>query len=356
MKKTMLSIMLLAACAAAPLHAADDEARLDVYSARGDTADEDLFRGFVESEHIQLDRTINTSAAILEALENEGEESPADVVLLNSAALLAEAQDKGLLKAVQSDALDQAVPENLRAAAEDDGGTAWFGFARRARIIVYDKDQVDTNDIDSYRKLADDSNKGKLCLAHDSDGSNLGLVAAMIEHEGAEDTETWLAGVKANLARAPSGNDGDQVRAVADGVCKIALATPADLVDLMKSDVDTDRELAKQVSVMFPNQASWGTWVDVQGAAVARHSKHPEEAVGFLEFLAGEQGQNLFANDNNSWPVVARFKFDNDELQSVADGSDGFKADETPLARVLSHVAQAREMVTAAGFEEAGED
>lgn len=343
MQKFLLATAVLAA-ATTPLHAADDEPVLDVYSARGEATVEAVYNDFIERSGIRINRLENDNATTFERLKAESDDPNADVVLLDGLAWLHAANIQNLLKPVQSDALDAVVPERLRAAPTQDGGTAWFGFAQRARVIVYNPQQVKSDEVRTYAQLADSQNKGKLCMTPATDGANLGLLSAMIEHEGAEKTESWLKSVTGNLAGAPAGTDADQVRAVADGTCQIALADHFALAQFMRSDVAEEREMAKSVAVMFPNQGSWGTHVDVAGAAVAHRAKHPDEALKFLEYLGSEQGQNLFANGSDEWPVVEKLRFDNDTLQTLLDGQENFKGDETPLHQIANHLGAARDL------------
>ncbi|QEA13798.1 extracellular solute-binding protein [Comamonas flocculans] len=351
MKKLVGALVLAAVAAAMALPARAQNATIDVYSGRGQTADEAFFADFVSTTSIEVNRTENTGPATLEALRNEGADSPADVVLLDGIALLAQAEAEGLLQPLRSDALQAAVPAALRAAPDGEGATAWFGFARNARIVVYQGEQVDAADVDSYLKLASERNRGKLCMAGAHTPANLGLIAAVIEHEGSAGARRWLSGVKANLARAPEGSDTDQIRAVLAGTCKIALVGQADLARLMQSDVRSDRDAARALAVSFPNQGSWGTHVDVSGAALARHAKHPAQAREFLHYLASAQGQNLFANGNNDWPVVRKFRFDNPELKTLLGAREDFKADATALARIARQLGAARQMAEQVGFD-----
>ncbi|QXL85641.1 extracellular solute-binding protein [Comamonas sp. NLF-1-9] len=353
MKKLIGALALAAMAAAMALPASAQNATLDVYSGRGQTADEAFYADFVSTSSIEVNRTENTGAATLEALRNEGADSPADVVLLDGIALLAQAEAEGLLQPLRSDALQDAVPAALRAAPDEQGAIAWFGFARNARIVVYQGEQVDAADVDSYQKLASERNRGKLCMAGAHTPANLGLIAALIEHEDSASARRWLSGVKANLARAPEGSDTDQIRAVFAGTCKMALVGQAELARLMQSDVRSDRDAARALAVSFPNQGSWGTHVDVSGAALARHAKHPAQAREFLNYLASSQGQNLFANRNNDWPVVRKFKFDNAELKAMLGSHGGFKADATPLSTIARQLGAARRMAEQIGFDQA---
>lgn len=363
MQKLLIAAAALAALTSLPLQAADDETVLNIYSARGEATSEDLYNDFMESSKLRVNRSENDAETTLQRLadedpkdkdDEEQAEARPDVVLLDGVAHLDAAAQQELLQPVQSKQLDEAVPKALRASADDDGGTPWFGLSRRARVIVYDPDQVDADDIKTYEQLADSKHKGKLCMAPATSAANLGLLAAMIAHDGKDDTQAWLKGVTDNLARDAGGTDAEQIQAVAAGECEITLANHYEWTRLLRSDESADRDVARSVAVAFPNQDSWGTHVDVAGGAVARHAPHAKQAVQFLEYVVSEPGQNLFANSNDEWPVLADDPFDNAQLQALLGEQDDFTADDTPLADIASHLDEARKL--AAGDGAGGDD
>ena len=351
MQKLTLAAAALAALMVTPVHAADDETALNIYSARGEATDENLYNDFMEASGLHVNRSERDTATTLQRLadesaaqDEENRDAHADVVLLNGLANLHAAAAQGLLQPLKSQTLEQAVPEKLRAKTNDDGATPWFGLSRRARVIVYDPDQIDAGDVQTYEQLADVRHKGELCMTAASDAANQGLLAALIAHNGSKKAEDWLRGVNDNLAVTAGGSDTDQIKAVAAGKCKITLSYHFDVTQLMRSDEAADRDIARSVVVVFPNQDSWGTHVDVAGVALARHAPHAEQAQAFMDYLVSEQGQNLFANSNDEWPVVKDYRFDNERLQALLGKQDSFKSDDTPLGQIAAHLDEARKL------------
>lgn len=354
MSKRLLAAATLAALAAgagAPLHAAaadEDSAELNVYSARGAATDEDLYNSFMASTGLRVQRFENDDATTLQMLADEqGADAKADVVLLNGLAHLHTAAQDGLLQPLASETLTQAVPQALRGTAVQDRGALWYGLSRHARVIVYSADQLDAQDLRSYADLADARHKGKLCLTSLDSAANQSLLAAMIAHDGRDSAEQWLRGVTDNLARPPAGTDAEQIAAVAAGQCQITLADHNTVARLRHADNEEERDIGQSVAVVFPNQQSWDTHMDVAGAGLAKNAPHPQAAVQFLEYLAGDQGQNLFANSNDEWPVDPELQFDNDALAALTEDQPDFKADETPLADLAQHLDTARELAAA---------
>ena len=186
------------------------------------------------------------------------------MILLVDAARLHKGEVDNLFKSVKSKLLDDAIPAQYRAKATPEG-TPWFGFSTRARVIVYDKAKVKRDDVDTYEELADPKNKGKVCIRSGSHPYNLSLFGAVTEHLGEQKTEAWLKGVVANLARDPKGGDTDQIKGVGSGECQIAVSNSYYIARLLRSDKPEDKALMERVAVVFPNQGSWGTHVNIAG-------------------------------------------------------------------------------------------
>ena len=321
---------------------------LNVYSARHYPTDEALYSDFSQATGIQINRIDSDDAGILTRLRAEGASSPADVILLVDATRLWRAEVGGLFKPIRSKVLEQAIPATLRAKPTDQGETAWFGLSTRARVVVYDKIKVAKSDVDSYEKLASPKLKGMVCIRSGAHPYNLSLFGAMTEHLGAAATETWLKGLVDNMARSPKGGDTDQIKAVASGECAVAVTNSYYLARLMRSSKAEDRAVTEKIGVVFPNQTSWGTHVNVAGGAVARHAQNPDNAIRFLEYLASTSAQNHFANGNNEWPAAAGVKFDNPALKAMTGGS--FKSELIPISAVGMNQVKVQQMLDRAGF------
>ena len=322
---------------------------LNLYSARHYSTDEALYTNFTKATGIKIDRVDADDAGILARLKAEGAASPADVILLVDAARLWKGEIDGLFQPVKSKVLDAAIPPQLRSKPADNGGNYWFGFSTRARVIVYDKLKVKREDVDTYEKLADPVNKGRLCIRSGSHPYNLSLFGAMVEHLGPAKTEDWLKGLVANMARAPKGGDTDQIKGVASGECGIAVTNTYYLARMMRSSNPEERAIAERVGVVFPNQASWGTHVNIAGGAVARHAKNPANGIKFLEYLASPEAQNYFANGNNEWPAAVGVKVDNAALKAMSGGS--FKSETIPVSAVGMNQVKVQQMLDRVGFK-----
>jgi iron(III) transport system substrate-binding protein len=343
--KTLGLAALLLACAGA---ASAQEQVLNLYSARHYSTDEALYTNFTKATGIRINRVDADDAGILARLKAEGAASPADVILLVDAARLYKGEVEGLFQPIQSKVLDAAIPAQYRAKATPQG-TPWFGFSTRARVIVYDKLKVRRDDVDTYEELADPKNKGRICIRSGSHPYNLSLFGAVTEHMGEQQAEAWLKGVVANLARDPKGGDVDQIKGVGSGECQVAVSNTYYIARLIRSTNPEERALMERVGIVFPNQATWGTHVNIAGGAVAKNAKNPANAVKFLEYLASPDAQNYFANGNNEWPVAVGVKVSNPALQAMSGGS--FKSETIPVAAIGANQVKVQQMLDRVGFK-----
>ncbi|MEY4295598.1 MAG: iron uptake protein [Pseudomonadota bacterium] len=352
MKSTYLSLAAALTFAfGASTTSAQTEQTLNLYSARHYSTDEALYSNFTKTTGIKINRIDADDAGVLSRLKAEGSSSPADVILLVDAARLWRAEVDGLFLPIKSAALDAAIPVQYRAKSQPEG-TAWFGFSTRARVVVYDKAKVKRSDVDTYEKLATSANKGKLCVRSGSHPYNLSLFGSVVEHLGDKAGEEWLKGLVSNMARAPQGGDTDQIKGVASGECGFALTNTYYIARLMRSTRADDRALSEKVGVVFPNQTSWGTHVNIAGGAVARYAKNSANAVKFLEYLASADAQNYFANGNNEWPTVASVKLTNPALAAMSGQPSGaFKSEVLPLSVIGMNQVKVQQMLDRVGFK-----
>ena len=293
---------------------AQDNKVLNLYSSRHYQTDEALYSNFTKQTGIKVNRIEAGEDALLERIRNEGERSPADVLVTVDAGRLWRAQQLGFFQPVKSALLDARIPASYR-----EPGGQWFGFSLRARVIAYNKARVKAAEIPTYESLAEPKWQGRVCMRSSTNIYNLSLMGAMIDHLGEAKAEQWARGVKANLAREPKGGDTDQLKSVAAGECDVTISNQYYYARLLRSAKPEERGIGEKIGVLFPNQADRGTHVNISGAGVMKNAPNREAAVKFLEYLAGDEAQRYFAEGNNEWPVVAGVKPDNPVLKMLGE-------------------------------------
>jgi iron(III) transport system substrate-binding protein len=296
---------------------------LNLYSSRHYQTDEALYADFTRQTGIKINRIEAGEDPLIERIRNEGERSPADVLVTVDAGRLWRAEQLGLFQPVKSATLESRIPESYR-----EPGGRWFGFSLRARLIAYNKAKVRPGEIRTYEELADPKWKGRVCMRSSTSIYNLSLMGALIDHLGEQKAEAWAKGVHANLAQEPRGGDTDQLKAVAAGACDVTVSNQYYYARFARSDKADEKQIAERIGVVFPNQASWGAHVNISGAGVLKNAPHREAAIKFLEYLASDEAQRYFADGNNEWPVVAGVKVENPVLNAFGD----FKRDRLNVA------------------------
>jgi iron(III) transport system substrate-binding protein len=337
--------LLAAGAASAGLLAAPSILRaaseINLYSSRHYDTDETFYTSFTKLTGIGINRIEAKAEELIERMKAEGANSPADVFITVDAGNIERANVDGLLQPVTSDTLTKAIPAHLR---HPDG--SWFGFSKRARVIIVAKDRMKPEDVPTYESLADEKVKGKLLIRSSGNIYNQSLMGSIIAADGAEQAEAWARGIVANMARAPKGGDTDQIKAVAAGEGDVAVANSYYLGRLIVSDNAEDREIASKVQIVFPNQNGRGTHVNISGGGVARHAKNVEGAIKFLEYLVSDEAQMLFASGNVEYPVVEGVK-----LPAPLDTFGNFKEDTLDAQKYAALNAEAVQIMDRAGWK-----
>jgi iron(III) transport system substrate-binding protein len=313
-RKKIVAGAVAAVLAGAGFGAGAQEKVLNLYSSRHYQTDESLYANFTKQTGIRINRIEAGEDPLIERLKNEAAASPADVLVTVDAGRLWRAEQLGLFQPVKSKVLESRLPEHLRASNEQ-----WFGFSARARVIVYNKGTVNPADVQNYEDLANPKLKGKVCTRSGSSVYNLSLMSALIEHWGERKAEDWARGVVSNFARSPKGGDTDQIMGVASGECGVAIANSYYYVRLLKSDKPEDKKAMQSVGLVWPNQKSFGTHINISGAGVLKSAPHRDAAIQYLEYLSSDAAQSYFANGNNEWPVAKGAKPDNAVLASLGN-------------------------------------
>ena len=312
---------------------------LNLYTTREPKLVEPLLASFTEKTGITVN-TIFLKDGMPERVEQEGEASPADVLMTVDIGNLSDLVDRGLTQPISSAALEAAIPANLR---DKDGN--WFALSQRARVLYADKD-LDLSTF-TYEDLAKPEWKGKVCIRSGQHPYNVALTASYLLHHGEADTKAWLEGVKANLARKAGGGDRDVARDIMGGICDIGIANTY-YVGLMRSGAGgpEQEEWGKAIKVILPTFENGGTQVNISGAAVAKHAPNKDAAVQFLEYLASDDAQKIYAEANYEYPVNAKAAV----APLIAELGE-LKADASVLTEVAAKRKQASELTEAVGFD-----
>ncbi|MCC8965730.1 extracellular solute-binding protein [Bradyrhizobium sp. Pear76] len=334
------AIGLLAVLAATALATTVRADELTLYTTREASLVEPVIAAFTAASGTKV-KTVFIEDSLVKRLTSEGDNSPADVLLTIGLDKTTQLVTRGLTQALASPALDQAVAANLRS---NDG--QWIALAVRPRVVFARKDSALV--AITYEELADPKWRGKLCMRPAAHQNNVALIAAYLAHHGTDATQTWLAGVKANLAHKPAGKDNDVVREIAEGRCDFGIGNTVALAQLRDGREGNDwRAWADAVKAVPTAFTGGGSHINLTGAAIARHAPHPSAARAFLEFLVTAEAQTIFATAELEYPVLATAK-----RPPIVEGIGSFPADALPVDEIAAHQAAAIALIQKAGFDE----
>lgn len=333
----MATVSALAMTAGAAL--ADGE--VNIYSYRQPELIQPLMDTFTKETGIKTN-VLFLDKGLVERIAAEGANSPADLILTVDIARLTEAKEGGVTQALNDERINSQIPAQYR---DKDGD--WFGLTTRGRVVYASKERV-SEDAITYEELADPKWKGRLCMRDAQHSYNIGLFASMVAHHGAEYTEKWLTGVRANLARKPDGNDRSQAKAISAGECDIALGNTYYVGLMLTNEKDPEeKDWAAAIKVLFPNSADRGTHVNVSGMALAKNAPNKDNAIKLMEFLASDEAQGIYAEKVFEYPVSPNAK-----PSAIVAGFGTIKPDSLPLTDVAANRKVASELVDKVGLND----
>lgn len=334
--------IVLIACNKADREPAKESKEVNVYTHRHYDTDKLLFKQFEDETGIKVNVINATADELITRMVNEGEQSPADVLITVDAGRLHYAKEKGLLQPIESEILKKNVPTHLK-----DSENYWYGLTKRARLIVYSKDRVKDGDLKNYWDLTNQKYKGKVLVRASSNIYNQSLLASFIAHfPDSNYAEQWAKGIVNNMARTPAGGDRDQVKAIAAGLGDLAIVNSYYIGKMIQSDDESERYAVATISILFPNQEDRGTHINVSGVGVAKYSKNKENAIKFIEYLTSKNAQGLFSDSNYEYPVNPEVD-PSDLLKSWGT----FKEDEINLSKLGEYNKEAVKLFNKVGWK-----
>lgn len=339
--RTRVAALLVGA--AVPVSAslpAQAQGEVNVYSYREPQLIDPMFKAFTQKTGVKVN-VVYASAGLNERLAAEGANSPADLLFTVDAGRLSEAKDAGVTQAVDDAAIKTNVPSPYRDAQDH-----WFAITMRGRIVYASKERVKEDAI-TYEELADPKWKGRICVRSGQHVYNTSLIAAMIANKGAAYTETWLKGLKDNLAQKPAGGDREQARDIASGKCDIALGNTYYMALMQTNDKNPEqKQWAAAIKPLFPNAQDRGTHVNIAGMAMAKHAPNKANALKLMLFMASDEAQKIYATANNEYPVNPKV-----EPSDIVKSWGPLKPDPLPLENIAKYRKQASELVDKVNFD-----
>ncbi len=311
---------------------------INVYSHRQPELVQPLINAFTAETGIAVNVAF-VDKGMAERLVAEGDRSPADLVLTVDIARLMQVVEAGVTQPVPSDVLKTRIPETLR-----DANDQWFGLTTRARIVYASVDRVQPGEVTTYEDLTSERWRGRICTRSGLNDYNIALLSAVIAHHGEDFAKTWAEGLKANLARKPDGGDRDQVKAIAAGECDIAIGNTYYIGEMLADP--EQKAAAEAVRIAFPVFEGAGVHLNISGMAMTKSAPNRDNALLFMEWLAGDAAQKIYAETNNEYPVTPGVE----QSALVASWGD-FTPDSIGLTDIAANRAAALRIMEEVNFD-----
>jgi iron(III) transport system substrate-binding protein len=330
-----LKILIVVLCMALPLSgmvsgvAAQE---LVVYSGRGERLIKPVLDEFTKRTGIKITLHSAGTVELLNKLLAEGDRSPADIYMTVDAGTLERARTAGLLQPIKSDAMEKNIPLAVRAP-----DNSWVGLSLRMRVIAYNPQKVKPAEVKTFESLTEPKFKGRLGLRTGSNVYPQSHTAMMIAEKGEAETERFLRGILANAGDKIYPSDSRAVEAVAKGEVDTAIVNHYYVYGHLRKNPDDGKTLA----FIVPPKAAY----NVSGGAILKTSRNKEAAQKLIEFMASDEGQQMFAEENREYPANPKIA----AHESMTKRED-FTLSPVSLARMGRYIMTAIDLIDRVGY------
>ena len=273
---------------------------VNIYSQRHYDIDQMQYDNFEKLTGIKVNVIKSNADELIQRIQNEGDNSPADLFITVDVGKLWQASNMGLLQKYQDQSLTDGITESLL-----DKNGFWIPVTYRSRILVHSNERVQRSELSTYEDLANSKWKGRLLVRSSSNSYNQALLSSLVGNLGDEATKSWTEAVVSNFARDPKGNDRDQVKAIAAGQGDVAIVNSYYIGLLLSSKNEEEIKAGKSVSVFFPNQGEGqrGSHINVSGIALAKNSPNKSNALKLIRYLTTDEAQETYVNNTYEYSV-----------------------------------------------------
>jgi len=313
---------------------ASDADTLTVYSGRSDPLIGPLLEQFADEHDVDVEVRYGDSADLALLIDEEGDRTPADVVISQSPGAVGFLDLKGRLEPLSDDVLG-SVSTDYRA---PDG--EWVGLTGRVRVLVYNTDLVSPDELPaSVFDVTEERYRDQVGVAP-TNGSFQDFVSVMREDVGDEATLEWLEGLVANGARTYANNS-----AIRDAVGRGEI--PMGLVNHYYNERALAEDPSEPTVNYFFEDGDIGSTILVTAAGILAGTDQQDAADELIHFLLSEQAQEYFAQETFEYPLAAGVSPATDlpPLDSIA-------APPADLAALGADLEATKELIVASGLEQ----
>jgi iron(III) transport system substrate-binding protein len=292
MRLRLLSVVAAPALLVAGLSGcSQDEDVVTIYSGRSEDLIAPLLQDYVEETGADVEIRYGDTTDLALLIQEEGEQSPADVFLSQSPGSVAFLDQEGLLAE-----LDPSVLELVPSEDESADGS-WVGVSGRQRVLVYNPDLVPEEELPtSVFDLTGPDYEDRVAVAP-TNASFQDFVTAMRSEVGDEETSAFLTGLAENGARSYDNNNAI-VEAVGRGEIAMGLVNHYYNERAQAEDPDVNSENH------YFEDGDLGGIVLITAATVLESSDVKEGAQDLIEFLLSPDAQAFYAEETLEYPLA----------------------------------------------------
>jgi iron(III) transport system substrate-binding protein len=305
---------------------------LVVYSGRGERLIKPVLDEFSKKTGIKITLHSAGTVELLNKLLAEGDRTPADVYLTVDAGTLERARIAGLLQPIKSEIITKRIPAEMRAT-----DNSWIGLSLRMRVIAYNPQKVKPDEIKTFESLTDPKWKGRLGIRTGSNVYPQSHTAMMLAEKGEAQTQKFLKAVVANAGDKIYPADSRAVEAVAKGEVDVAIVNHYYVYGHLRKTPDDSKTLA----FVTPPKTAY----NVSGAGILKTSKNKEAGQKLIEFMASDEGQAMFAEENREYPVNPEVSAHESMLKR-----DKFTLSTTTLSTMGMYMMPAIDLIDEVGY------
>ncbi|WDV50205.1 iron ABC transporter substrate-binding protein [Streptomyces coeruleorubidus] len=291
-----LLLPALAACGSGDKDGAGDGGNpsLVIYTGRNEKLVKPLLDKLEKAVDTKVEVRYGDSAELAAQILEEGDRTKAGLFFSQDAGALGALSREGMLQKLPQGTLDE-VDEAYRGSAGD-----WVGLSGRVRVIAYNPDQVDEDDVpDSVFDVVKPAWKGKVGFAP-TNASFQAFVTGMRVLKGDDTTRKWLADLKANGAKTYAHNLAT-LDAVEAGEVSLGLVNHYYWYERV-AEKGEDKVNSK---LRFLPGKDPGALINVSGAGILKDSGQSAAAQKAVDYLLSKEAQSYFADETKEYPLAA---------------------------------------------------
>jgi iron(III) transport system substrate-binding protein len=267
-----------------------DNQTLVLYSGRSENLVGPIISQFEQTTGIDVQVKWGSTSELAATLLEEGQNSQADLFFAQDPGGLGAVED--MLSPMPADILE-IVPENFR---DPDG--KWIGISGRARVVVYNTDNVEISDLPvDLRGFADPAWRGRVGWAP-TNSSFQTMITAMRKMWGEQETLIWLQAIQENNPVAYE-NNSSIVAAVGAGEIDAGFVNHYYLFRFLQEEGESF-----PARNYFSHSNGPDALVMIAGIGILESSQNTESVQQFIKFLLSPVAQQYFATQTFEYPVV----------------------------------------------------